>query len=329
MKSIKARGKVHGKNNVRRLRIGHLSTFYHTAITMMAKPEFLRGVDAEIEWRLFGTGPDIVNAFEMGQIDLAYVGLPPAIIGIDRGVPITCVAGGHMEGTVLSGIKTLTGFPEVSDIKTILKQFHGFKIGVPGKGSIHDVILRHYLEACHAGDDVSVVNFRWADLILEAVGKGEIAAACGTPALSIALKRYASGKILYPPFLLWPNNPSYGILVTRELLTEKTELIGTFLSAHEDVTSFLRRMPLEASQVISDYVGFIDRDFVMDTIMVSPKYCAYLSLEYRSATIDFVKILKQLGYIRHILEEDDIFDMSIIDSIHPPQDHYNDEITTQ
>ncbi len=329
MKSIKAPGKMHGKNVVRRLRIGHLSTFYHTAVTMMAKPEFLRNVEAEIDWRLFGTGPDIVNAFERGQIDLAYVGLPPAIIGIDRGVPIKCVAGGHMEGTVLSGIKTFTGFPEVIDIKAILKQFRGFKIGVPGKGSIHDVILRHYLETSHIGDDVAVVNFPWADLILEAVGKGEIAAACGTPALSIALKRYAGGKILYPPFLLWPNNPSYGILVTRELLTEKTELIGAFLSAHEDVTSFMRRMPREASQAISDYVGFIDRDFVMETIMVSPKYCSSLSLEYRSATIDFVKILKQLNYIRHALEADDIFDMSIINTIHPPQDHYNDKITAK
>ncbi len=293
---------------------------------MMAEPAFLRGVQAEIEWHLFGTGPDIVQAFERGQIDLAYAGLPPAIIGIDRGIPITCVAGGHMEGTVLSGVKTFIGFPELTDITAILGQFRGQSIGVPGKGSIHDVILRHHLEAHHFEDDVTVVNFPWADLILEALVKGEIAAACGTPALSVAIKRYARGKMLYPPSLLWPHNPSYGILAMRSLLTEQTELIGSFLSAHEAVTSFVRHTPQKASQLIAEYLGFIDQDFAMDTIMVSPKYCAYLSPEYRSATLDFVTVLKKLGYIRHPLEEDRIFDMTIIDTIHPPQDHYKEPL---
>jgi hypothetical protein len=31
-------------------------------------------LDADIKWRLFGTGPDIINAFRIGEIDLAYVG---------------------------------------------------------------------------------------------------------------------------------------------------------------------------------------------------------------------------------------------------------------
>ncbi|HYQ47831.1 MAG TPA: hypothetical protein VEP69_02085, partial [Thermodesulfovibrionales bacterium] len=73
------------------LRIGHLSTFYHTAMLIMADKTLCEGIDAEIDWKLFGTGPAIVNSFEKKEIDLAYVGLPPAIIGIERGVPIVCI----------------------------------------------------------------------------------------------------------------------------------------------------------------------------------------------------------------------------------------------
>jgi NitT/TauT family transport system substrate-binding protein len=85
--------------------IGHLSTFYHTAIILMANEDTDARLGCRIEWRLFGTGPAIVNAFEKGDIDLAYIGLPPAIIGIERGVNIICIAGGHIEGTVIAGGK--------------------------------------------------------------------------------------------------------------------------------------------------------------------------------------------------------------------------------
>jgi len=326
MKSIEATGQGHRENNVRRLRIGHLSTFYHTAITMMAKPEFLKDVEAEVEWRLFGTGPDIVNAFERGQIDLAYVGLPPAIIGIDRGVPIMCVAGGHMEGTVLSGMKALAGFPEVNDIRSILKQFHGCKVGVPGKGSIHDVILKNYIEKYRLNHNIEVVNFPWADMITEAFVKGDIVAACGTPALAQAIKRFAGGKILCPPSMLWPNNPSYGILVTAEFLSQKQSLVEKFLVAHENVTAYIRNTPLQAAQAIADYVGFIDSEFIFDTLMLSPRYCAYLSDAFRSSTMEFVTALKKIGYIKRLLREKEIFYMNIIRRIHPSVDHYHENI---
>jgi hypothetical protein len=46
------------------LRVGHLSTFYNTAMLFMADRGLCSGIDADIEWRLFGTGPAIVNAFE-------------------------------------------------------------------------------------------------------------------------------------------------------------------------------------------------------------------------------------------------------------------------
>ncbi len=36
---------------------------------------------AGAEWKLFGTGPAIVDAFKKRELDMAYIGLPPAIIG--------------------------------------------------------------------------------------------------------------------------------------------------------------------------------------------------------------------------------------------------------
>ncbi len=308
------------------LRIGHLSTFYHTAIILMARHEPGESLLNKIEWRLFGTGPSIVEAFRKGELDIAYIGLPPAIIGISQGLRIKCVAGGHIEGTVLSGKGQYKGSPETDNLRDILTQFCGRKIGVPGKGSIHDVILTEYLDRFNLKGEIEIVNFRWADEVTEAIVKDRVAAALGTPALAVAIQRYADGKILYSPSKIWPNNPSYGILVNSDFMNREREAVKAFLRLHEDATAFIRTMPHEAARLISGFVGVVDEAFVIDTIRVSPKYCAKITDGYIQATMDFVKTLYKLGYIKREIEQDEIFDTSMIDEIHPSKDHYGDGI---
>jgi len=289
---------------------------------LMAEGTLGEKIGARVEWKLFGTGPAIVDAFEKGELDLAYIGLPPAIIGMARGVGIKCIAGGHIEGTVVCGRTGDRGFPEIDDPGAVLRQFSGLKIGVPGNGSIHDVILTDCLYRFGLNAFVEVVHFPWADAIIEAMVKGEISAAIGTPALAVALERYAGGKILYPPDKLWPYNPSYGIVAHNRLTGRRRELVEAFLIAHEDAASRIRNSPEEAAAIISEYVGFIDKTFVLDTLKVSPKYCAQLSDEYISATMDFAVVLRKLGYITRNVLREEIFDTSFIRAVHPPGDHY-------
>ena len=305
------------------LRIGHLSTFYHTAMLLMADKSLASEIDADIEWKLFGTGPVIVNAFEKNEIDLAYIGLPPAIIAIERGLPIVCIAGGHVEGTVICSKAQYQGYPEIRSLEDILKQFKGMTIGVPGKGSIHDVILQDSL--AHAGlrQEIAVNNFAWADMVMEAVVKNEVAAAFGTPALAVSVKHYAGGKILYPPSRLWPNNPSYGILVDKDYLLANQTLVAAFLNAHETATALIRTEPARAADIIAGHVGFIDTAFVLETLTVSPKYCAQLTDPYIASTMGFVSVLHDLGYIRRTLEADEIFDRTLINKVHSGAHHYN------
>ncbi len=293
---------------------------------LMADKDLCSGIDADIEWKLFGTGPAIVNAFEKKQIDLAYIGLPPAIIGIEQGVPIICIAGGHVEGTVFCSKAQYSGYPEIRRLEDILKQFKGMTIGVPGRGSIHDVILQDSLKKAGLAVDIEVRNFPWADLVTEAVVMDEVAAAFGTPALAVALKHYAGGKILYPPALLWPNNPSYGIVADRDYLLANQTLVAGFLHAHENATAIMRSRPAQAADTISGYVGFIDPAFVLETLTVSPKYCSQLTGQYIASTMGFVSVLNELGYIRKTLVADEIFDRTLINKVHPETDHYDDGI---
>ena len=305
-----------------KLRIGHLSTFYHTAMILMAEGKLQEDLGVDVEWRLFGTGPAIINAFEKGELDIAYAGLPPAIIGIDRGVDIKCIAGGHIEGTVMSSKAGYRGFPETEDLGAIIAQFSGRKIGVPGKGSIHDVILSECLRRFNLEKEVAVINFQWSDQLTEAVIHDEVNAAFGTPALAAALIYYAGGRLLYPPSLLWPGNPSYGIIASSQFLSHSQDILRRFLLRHELATSVLRNNQRAAAATISRFTGFAEEEMVLNALKISPKYCAKLTSGYISSTMTFVRSMLSMGYIRREISTLEIFDTTMIDEIHPEEDHY-------
>ena len=113
------------------LRIGHLSTFYHTAVLLLDRDSLgLKNMDFETEWKLLATGPAIVEAFERGELDLAYIGLPPAIIGMERGVPFKCIAGGHTEGTVIVGKEGSLSCNETEGLEKVFGQFSGKRMDI-------------------------------------------------------------------------------------------------------------------------------------------------------------------------------------------------------
>lgn len=309
-----------------KIRIGHLSTFYHTAILLLAQGDADSRMGVEIDWRLMGTGPAIMKVFEQGELDLAYIGLPPAIIGMERGVDVVCVAGGHMEGTVMAGKGEWEGHPEAGDLGTLLRQFRGRKIGVPGKGSIHDVILKDCIERNGLEEEIEVRNYPWADLVLEAVAGDEVSAAVGTPALAVAIKRFAGGRVLWPASGFWPHNPSYGIVTDRGFLSRETEVVERFLRLHEGAAEFIRNRPREAARLIAKYVAVVDEDFVLDTLMLSPKYCAKLTEDYIASTMKFVPVLRKMGYIKSEVSPERIFSPGLIGRIHPGKHHYDDGV---
>ncbi len=310
-----------GEDNT--IRIGHLSTLYHTAF-LLRGTSLLEDAGLDVTWQLFASGPDIISAMQEGTLDLGYIGLPPVIIGIDRGLELACIAGGHVEGTVMiAGPETRT-LAECRDMREFLWQFSGTAIGTPPKGSIHDVIVNELLRE-QGISDVTVKNYPWADFLSDALQQGEITTAAGTPALAVTAARYGNGRLVVPPDRLWPFNPSYGIVVMREML-KKRDVLTRFLTAHEATCELIRQDPVRAAGIVAGTTGMVDPAFVLDTYRISPKYCASLPPEYRTSTLKFARVLFEMGYTKRLVGEGEIFETSLIDSIHAGRHHYLDGI---
>lgn len=295
-----------------KLRIGHLSTTYHSSFILMGA-NWLEREGIEPEWKLFGGGPAIVRALGKQEIDIGYIGLPPAMIGIDKGLHVRCVAGGHTEGTVMiasPGFMTLDDCG--NDLLTFLEQFRGITIACPPAGSIHDIIVRDCLKETALGNDIHVLNYEWADLIPEAIADGIIKVAVGTPSLAVMAKRYCNAKIVIPPEKLWPGNPSYGIIASCDIIENSPDVLLKFIGLHDNACRLILLNTEKASRLVSETIGFIDSDFVRDTYKVSPKYSAGISENYIASTMRFVDVLHALGYISGKLRQEDIFDLRFV-----------------
>ena len=288
-----------------RLRIGFLSTAYHTS-HILRELKLVRA-----EWKLFGTGPEIIRAFEDGKIDLAYIGLPPAIIGMERGVDIVCISGGHVEGTVIAGKGR--SYQELG--RDALRQLEGKRVGVPSRGSIHDVILRDIA----TNIDFEIVNYSWADFILEDFVDGKLDAVCGTPCLAVLATKFGA-EILAPPDSLWSFNPSYGIVVREKMIKE--DFLLDFLIKHEWACEFMKAYESSSAIIFRTFNGLLSQDEIRKMLEMSPKYCASLPEEYIDCTMRLVNAMHEMGYLGSPVGEKDVFEKELIQLIHPQPHHY-------
>lgn len=311
-----------------KLRIGHLSTAYHANFILMGNKDLNDDFNMRIRWKLFGTGPSMIKAFQNKKLDIGYMGLPPAIIGIDKGVPIKCVAGGHVEGTIMVAHKELKTMDQLNNnLSDVFSQFKGHAVGVPSKGSIHDVILNFYLKKFKLLDDVEVKHYKQAEFIALDMQKRILEGGVGTPALAVFSSTIFDSHLIIPPEFLWKDNPSYGIFFHEDVIDKEPEIILKFLNYNKDASLMLRKSPAKAAKIISTTFGILTERYVSEVLKISPKYCIALSDGYVKSSMEFVSILKDLGYIKNDFRINDIFDFKFIEKVHPETEHYSKQET--
>ncbi|MHA1986452.1 MAG: ABC transporter substrate-binding protein [Promethearchaeota archaeon] len=307
------------------MNIGHLSTAYHTNWILIGNNELEKDLDLKVNWSLFGTGPLMVEAFKKGELDIGYMGLPPAIIAIDNKVPIKCVAGGHVEGTIMVGKKTHKKISDLNDdIYETLKQFKGCTIGTPSVGSIHDAILNFFLEQHDLKDDIKVKNYKQAEFIAVDMEKGIVEGGVGTPALAVFANTILDSHLIIPAKYLIANNPSYGIFFHENLIESYPDLVLKFLQHHKKASYMLRESQDKAAEIISRTFSILNnnKQYAKAVLEISPKYCIALPEGYLKSTEGFVNTMFKLGYIKEKLSSDKIFDFKFVNEVHPEVHHY-------
>ncbi|NOY86448.1 MAG: ABC transporter substrate-binding protein [Deltaproteobacteria bacterium] len=261
---------------------------HHLALWVALDKGFFRdeGVDVQISG-IFRAGPEIMNAFSAGALDMAYVGEAPstfAVANVKSDVKV--VAQVNTEGSALVVAAGQTDIEDVSALK-------GKNVAIPGHATVQDFLLKKALTT--AGVDPSEVNL----IILKppemigALRSGQIDA-------FIAWEPYPSkafiagvGRVLAGSHDIWPDHPCCVLVSDTAFMEAHPARVAKVLRAHVRATDFIKANPEEALRVGVKYTG-MDKATVRKALR-SVTYTYIPSIEGEK---EYVRFLSELGYIK-------------------------------
>lgn len=220
--------------------------------------------EAGIEPKLvqFQNGPAMVQALLAGQLDIAYVGIGPAMVARAKGADVKVVASCIVEQISFIALGKLAPYFKSGEARTAFKRFaadHGRKpvISTFPVGSVPQTVLQYWLrnqlkidpneiEVVYQGDAVVQQS-----LLTDAVD----GAAILEPTISIVKAKKADAAVVAAGSEMFPRQPGAVLLVREKLIAEHPELVQALVNAQKKSTELLRNDPKKAAVDVAKYVG--------------------------------------------------------------------------
>jgi len=253
--------------------------------------KYLPGV--EIEWKQFGSGGAIREALIAGELDAGVMGIPPFIIGWDKGAPWKVASGVCV---MPLGLQTYQ-----DDIETLADFSDGDKIAYPSPGSIQHILLSMAAEK-ELGDATALDGFG-------------VAMAHPDGAAALLSEKDITAHFTSPPYvfeeLSSPNihqvvdgTEAFGTeftflvaVATQDFYENNPQGYSAFVLGLADAIAFINENPTEAASILAPAFK-LDEETTL-------KYLTWPGMNYTTTPyglLGFAPFMKQAGYIEKIPE---------------------------
>jgi len=240
------------------VRVGYLTADLHHIAYFVAKNKTVGGgqsffekygvnvTDAVVEG--YASGGTEMDAFAAGEIDIGFMGAPPAIIKhVNVGVNTTVIAQVNDIGSALIVKPSIYSFSEL----------RGKTIGVPSRSSIQYFLLLNYAERN---------NVSMADIKIDEPLSGqnmELKLQTGAIDAFVAWEPFPSdavfkgiGKVLATSSDIWPHHLDCVIVADKTFAARYPSLVVNFLKAHIEATNWINNAKLNTNS--SSYELLVD-----------------------------------------------------------------------
>lgn len=217
-----------------KIRIGWVYAMANTPILVAYHNGFFSQAGVEVELRRFNSGPLLKRALEAGDLDMAFIGMPPAYHAIAEGADLKIVAKVNYGQAALITAKN-------SPIKT-LADLKGKKIAGVRLGSGMDVLLKSFVlkEAAglNADNDVAILHMP-SKMMVASVNKNVVDAAfTWEPYVSFAVLT-GRADVLLDMNKAVPRYPWYVIVANKQTRDQKRDALLNILKAHKRAVAYL------------------------------------------------------------------------------------------
>ena len=278
-------------NAPEKFRVGYIMEPSHGLHYIAKAKGYFKDENLDVELFQFSNVPEGLTALKTNKLDIGTFGSAGPLSFISKGSDFTIFGGMMING------QALFAKPENAEKLKTLENFRGKKIGLV-KLSTGDVILREALIKHHVDwrkGEVTLVELSNIGAVVQAVQKGEVDAGLAyAPHFSIAEKK-AGLKVVAKIADFYPNYSCCRLTANTKELLRRPEAYKRYLIALIRAYKFYKENPDETVKLISDWLK-IDEDIVRkDTY--TEKVFDINPDPYKTATLDFWRIMKEVGYI--------------------------------
>jgi NitT/TauT family transport system substrate-binding protein len=244
------------------LRLGFISIIPMTQLFVMESQRWTKAAGLDLILKRFSSGPPMVEALLSGALDVAYIGIGPAMLARARGADVKAVAANVVEQIALVGRGGLVAsFTETPSPRDAFKRFResgrrAARIATLPPGSTPDTVLRYYLQEAGVGTgDVEIIGVGEDEVQRLLLAGAVDAAAIVEPILTITLERDRSARIIATPRQMMPGHPGAVVLVTGAVIAQNRAAVMRLVELHVRATAYVREDPARAVPDIVEYLG--------------------------------------------------------------------------
>ncbi|MBV0931875.1 ABC transporter substrate-binding protein [Marinobacterium weihaiense] len=217
---------------------------------------------ADPELIQFQNGPAMVQALLAGQLDIAYLGIGPAMVARAKGADIKVVASNIVEQISLVALGELAPYFASGDPATAFRRFAADKgrkpvIATFPTGSVPETVLQYWLSKQLNIDPSQVeIIHQGAAQIQQSLLTGAVdGAAILEPVVSISLDRLPDARVVAAGSQMFPHQPGAVLVVREALINDAPDTVQALVRVHAEVSRLLREQPEQAVVAVQRYVG--------------------------------------------------------------------------
>ncbi|KAA0573073.1 ABC transporter substrate-binding protein [Azospirillum sp. Sh1] len=306
------------------LRVGYIPIIPMTQLYVITGEGWTKDAGLTLQTTSFQSGPAMIQALASGTLDVAYVGIGPALIARSKGVKLKVVAANVIDQVALIGrgplAKAMAGAANPAEGVKAFRAANGRrpKIGSLPAGSVPDTVLRYWMaEVAHiAPDDVEIVGMGEQPL-QQALLTGAIdGASILEPILTLVKSRLQDAAIIAKAGTMFPKQPGAVLAVTEDAIAKNRDAVAELVKLHIRATAFAKSNPDRTAELVTDIIGkgLVERD-VMRAALTSD---ATTFVDDPRVILDSTKKMQafqqSLDQITEPVDVDTLFDFSFHDA---------------
>ncbi|MBB5037011.1 ABC transporter substrate-binding protein [Prosthecobacter dejongeii] len=283
------------------VRFGHFPNITHIqglvahALSRQGKGWFEPRLGVPVEWFVYNAGPSATEAIFARSLDVTYIGPSPVLNAYakSKGTEIRVLSGAATGGSAL------VVRPE-ANIQTPA-DFKGKRIATPQLGNTQDVQLRAWLsdngiKVTATGGEASVLPTQNPDQLALFI-KRDIDAVWTVEPWVSRLELEAGGKIFVE------DKGTFATILASSVafLKDRPELAKKLVAAHEELTEWIQKNPLEARKLIQSELKELTTKAPGEELLDRALPRVLLNTEVNRAGLDEMVISAQkAGFLKDI-----------------------------